>query len=335
MGASPTQSLVRSAHILIFAIMNITAAPPILERLSALGDETRTRILALLERSELTVTELASVLQASQPTVSRHLKTLAGEGWVEARVDGRNRHYRMASSLDEPARALWAIVRAEIGEGGVYATDAERAREVLKYRRLRSAEFFASAAERWDEVRKELFGSAAGLTPLLGLLDEDWTVADLGTGTGALAETLAPFVSRVIGVDRSKQMLDAAKHRLGDASNVELREGELEALPIADGAVDVAVLALVLHYVVDPPAVLAEVRRVLGPGGRLLLVDMRPHDRGGMYGQEMGHVWPGFESGRVEAWLRDGGYERVRIVALPPDPDATGPLLFLASAINP
>jgi len=326
---------VLSAHILIFAIMNITAAPPILERLSALGDETRARILALLERSELTVTELASVLQASQPTVSRHLKTLAGEGWVEARVDGRNRHYRMTPSLDEPARALWSIVRSEIGEGGVYAADSERAREVLKYRRLRSAEFFASAAERWDEVRKDLFGSAAGLTPLLGLLDEDWTVADLGTGTGALAETLAPFVGRVIGVDRSKQMLDAAKHRLRDAANVELREGELEALPVDDGEVDVAVLALVLHYVVDPPAVLAEVRRVLAPGGRLLLVDMRLHDRGGAYGQEMGHVWPGFESSRVEAWLRDGGYERVRIVPLPPDPDATGPLLFLASAINP
>jgi len=314
--------------------MNMTAAPPILERLSALGDETRARILALLERSELTVTELASVLQASQPTVSRHLKTLASEGWVEARVDGRNRHYRMTPSLDDPARALWSIVRDQIGEGGVYATDAERAREVLKYRRLRSAEFFATAAERWDDVRRALFGSAVGLTPLLGLLDPEWVVADLGTGTGALAEALAPFAGRVIGVDRSTQMLDAARQRVRDVANVELREGELEALPIADAEVDLAVLALVLHYVVDPPAVLGEVRRVLKPGGRLLLVDMRLHDRGGAYGEEMGHVWPGFEPERVESWLRDGGYRGVRLVPLPPDPDASGPLLFLASAIK-
>jgi ArsR family transcriptional regulator len=314
--------------------MHTTSAPPILDRLSALGDETRSRILALLERSEFTVTELSSVLQAPQPTVSRQLKTLASEGWVEARVDGRNRHYRMTSALDDPARALWAIVREEIGEGGIYATDAERAREVLKYRRLRSAEFFAGAAERWDEVRRELFGSAAGLTPLLGLLRSDWVVADLGVGTGSLAESLAPFAQRVIGVDRSAQMLAAAKHRLRDVDNVELREGELEALPIADDEVDIAVLALVLHYVVDPPSVLAEVRRALKPGGRLLLVDMRVHDRGGAYGQDMGHVWPGFESERVASWLGDAGFEAVRVVPLPPDPDATGPLLFLASAIN-
>ena len=321
--------------MLIFAIVHTTTAPPILDRLSALGDETRTRILALLERSEFTVTELGSVLQASQPTVSRQLKTLAAEGWVEARADGRNRHYRMATALDEPARALWCIVRDEIGEGGVYADDAERAREVLKHRRLRSAEFFATAAERWDEVRAQLFGSAAGLTPLLGLLHADWVVADLGVGTGSLAEALAPFVAKVIGVDRSAQMLEAAGHRLRDSVNVELREGELEELPMQDAEADFAVLALVLHYVVDPPAVLAEVGRALRAGGRLVLVDMRPHDRAGVYGQEMGHVWPGFEPERVHAWLRDAGFDAVRVLPLPPDPEATGPLLFLASAVKP
>jgi ubiquinone/menaquinone biosynthesis C-methylase UbiE/DNA-binding transcriptional ArsR family regulator len=321
--------------MLIFATMHTTTAPPILDRLSALGDETRTRILALLERSEFTVTELSSVLQASQPTVSRQLKTLAAEGWVEARVDGRNRHYRMTPALDESGRGLWSIVRDEIGEGGIYATDSERAREILKHRRLRSAEFFATAAERWDEVREQLFGSAAGLTPLLGLLQEDWVVADLGVGTGSLAEALAPFAGCVIGVDRSAQMLAAARHRLRGLNHVELREGDLEALPIDDGEVDVAVLALVLHYVVDPPSVLSEVLRILKPGGRLLLVDMRPHDRGGAYGQEMGHIWPGFEPERVEAWLRDAAFDRIRVVPLPPDPDASGPLLFLASAARP
>jgi ArsR family transcriptional regulator len=314
--------------------MHTLASPPILDQLSALGDETRTRILALLERSEFTVTELASVLQASQPTVSRHLKTLASEGWVEARVDGRNRHYRLAPALDGAAQALWNIVRGEIADGGVYAADAERARGVLEHRRLRSAEFFASAAERWDETREKLFGSAAGLTALLGLLHVDWVVADLGVGTGSLTETLAPFVGRVIGIDRSAEMLAAAEHRLRDCANVELREGELEQLPIGDGEVDVAVLALVLHYVVDPPAVLEEVHRVLEPGGRMLLVDMRLHDRGPAYAQEMGHVWPGFERERVEGWLDGAGFESARVVPLPPDPEASGPLLFLASAVR-
>lgn len=332
---TPLLVSVGASHMFVCVIMNATSAPPILERLSALGDETRTRILALLERSELTVTELASVLQAPQPSVSRHLKTLAAEGWVEARAEGRNRHYRLSPELDEPARALWRIVHEQIGEGGVYAIDAERARGVLEHRRLRSAEYFAHAAERWDGVREQLFGARANLLPLLGLIRDEWTVADLGVGTGALAETLAPFADRVIGVDRSEQMLAAASLRLAGHANVELRRGELERLPLGDCEADLAVLALVLHYVVDPHAVLAEVRRVLAPGGRVLLLDMRAHDRGPWYAEEMGHVWPGFDLDRVQGWLQTAGFRSVRVVHLPAARDAAGPLLFLASAVNP
>ena len=307
-------------------------APPILDRLSVLGDETRTRILALLDRSEFTVSELCSVLQAAQPTVSRHLKTLAAEGWVEARAEGRNRHYRLSPSLDEAARGLWRIVRDEIRSGGVFERDTERARAVLEHRRMRSTAFFAETAEHWDEMRGELFGSAVGLAPLLGLLDPAWVVGDLGAGTGALTARLAPFVRRVIGVDRSDAMLATAAARLEDASNAEVRLGELEALPLEDGELDLAILALVLHYVVDPPAVLTEIRRTLAPGGRLVLLDMRRHERGPGFSEAMGHVWPGFEAERIAAWLTDAGFRTPRVVPLPPDPSASGPLLFLATA---
>lgn len=315
--------------------MNTMTAPAIFDRLGALRDETRARILALLEQSELNVTELASVLRLPQPTVSRQLKTLAAEGWVEVRADGRNRHYRLAEGLDDSARALWELVREEVSGRGIYAVDAERARDVLSRRKLRSKAFFAHAAERWDEVRSELFGPAAQLAPLLGLLEPEWVVADLGTGTGALAETLSPFVGRVIGVDRSEAMLAAAALRLAHRDNVELRRGDLEALPIGDDELDAAVLALVLHYVVDPPAVLREVRRVSKQGARILLVDMRLHERGPRYADEMGHVWPGFDPRRVAEWLEVAGFARVRVVPLAPDPRASGPLLFLASARSP
>jgi ArsR family transcriptional regulator len=170
---------------------------------------------------------------------------------------------------------------------------------------------------------------------LLGLIGEEWTVADLGVGTGALAETLAPFARRVIGVDRSEQMLAAAALRLAAHDNVELRKGDLEKLPLRDGELDLAVMALVLHYVVDPETVLAEVRRTLAPGGRLLLLDMRAHDRGPWYAEEMGHVWPGFEPQRVRDWLQAAGFVFARVVQLPPARDAMGPLLFVASAVNP
>jgi len=315
--------------------MNTLESPPILERVSVLGDPTRSRILALVERSELTVSELCSVLQVAQPTVSRHLKTLAAEGWVEARAEGRNRHYRLGSTLDDAARSLWRIVREEIGANGLYAADAERARSVLEHRRLRSTEFFAETAEGWDQMRADLFGEAIGLTPLLGLVHADWIVGDLGTGTGLLASALSPFARRVIAVDRSSEMLVTAAARVGDADNVELRRGELEALPIEDARLDAAFLALVLHYVVDPTEVLREVARALRPGGRLVLLDMRRHDRGPGFTAAMGHVWPGFELERIGAWLADAGFDSIRLVPLPPDRNASGPLLFMATATTP
>lgn len=311
------------------------SAPPILDHLSALGDETRTRILVLLERSEFTVSELCSVLQIPQPTVSRHLKKLADDGWVAHRAEGRNRHYRPAEELAPASRELWSVVRRELAGSPIYRADAERARVVLAERRRRSAEFFAASADRWDHLRRDLFGGRAELLPLFGLLEPDWTVGDLGTGTGVLADLMAPFVDRVIGVDRSREMLEAARERLGGRAGVELRVGDLEELPLDDESLDLAVLSLVLHYVVEPPRVLGEVLRVLRPGGRVLVVEMRAHERGAEYAEEMGHLWPGFEADRMGGWLEDAGFRAVHTAPLPPDPEATGPLLFLARGRAP
>jgi ArsR family transcriptional regulator len=314
--------------------MDTTAPPPILEHLSALGDETRTRVLLLLERSEFTVTELCAVLQVPQPTVSRHLRTLAQDGWVAARAEGRNRHYRLSGSLSPASRALWRVVREGLGSDGVYAADAERARQVLAERRRRSAEFFAASADRWDHLRHDLFGHRADLLPFFGLLDPAWTVGDLGTGTGGLAAALAPFVRRVVGVDRSEAMLEAAAHRLEGTANVELRHGDLVALPVEEGELDVAVLSLVLHYVVDPLEVLRDTRRALVAGGRLVVVEMRPHDRGAEFAEEMGHVWPGFDPSDMRRWMAEAGFTHVHARSLPPDPQALGPLLFFATGIG-
>jgi ubiquinone/menaquinone biosynthesis C-methylase UbiE/DNA-binding HxlR family transcriptional regulator len=311
--------------------MNTTAAPPILDHLSALGDETRTRILALLERSELTVSELCDAIQLPQPTVSRHLRTLADDGWVVSRAEGRNRHYRVSPLLDGASLELWRIVRDDLQKHAVYTADAERARGVMAERHRRAATFFAGVADRWDDLRVQLFGSRAELLPLFALLDGRWTVGDLGCGTGALAALLAPFVHRIIGVDRSDAMLAAARRRLEGIDNVELRAGDLENLPVADGELDLAVLSLVLHYVADPRDVLEEAHRALGPGGRVLLVEMRSHERGAEYAEEMGHVWPGFDPGRMTQWLLEAGFQAVQARPIPPDPAARGPLVFVAT----
>ncbi len=304
---------------------------PLFDRLSALTDPIRARLLLLLERHELTVTELRSVLQLPQSTVSRHLKVLVAAGWIEQRGDGTSNRYRFdVKGTDANVRRLWSAVRDEAEALSAAKRDAQRVKSVLAERHTRSQAFFASSAAQWDRVRAELFGARTELFALAGLLDDSQVVGDLGCGTGQLSEVLAPFVKQVIAVDESAAMLRAAKARLAPLKNVALREGSVEALPIDDGALDVAVMSLVLHYVTDPTAVFAEVRRTLAPsGGRLLLVDMFPHDRA-EYRQTMGHVWLGFDAEQIQEWSASAGFTSTRYHALPASPASTGPTLFSA-----
>ncbi|MGE5926074.1 MAG: ArsR/SmtB family transcription factor [Gemmatimonadota bacterium] len=305
----------------------------VLDRLATLADPTRSRLLLIIERHELTVGELCAVLQLPQSTVSRHLRILADEGWVASRAEGTSRQYRMVP-LDPAARRLWELVREDIERGSQAAHDATRLRGVLAERRLQSREFFAGSAAEWDRVRDDLFGGRAELGAIPALLDPAWTVGDLGCGTGQLMAALAPFIARVIGVDESATMLAAARRRLDGIANVELHEGGLEALPLADRSLDAAVLALVLHHALEPGDVLREAARVLRPGGRLLVIDMVPHERD-EYRVQMGHVWLGFGEAELRSALGDAGFDAVRYIPLPPDPAARGPNLFAGTAQLP
>lgn len=305
--------------------------PPLFDRLSALADPIRSRLLLLLERHELTVSELRSVLQLPQSTVSRHLKVLTDAGWISAREDGTSNRYRLdAKALDAGTRKLWTSVREESEKLPAATRDAQRVKGVLAERHTRSQQFFASSAAQWDKVRAELFGTRTELFAMVGLLDADAVVGDLGCGTGQLSEVMAPFVRQVIAVDESPAMLKAARARLSAVENVELRAGSIEALPIEDGRLDVAVMSLVLHYVAEPVAVLAGIRRALDPrSGKLLLVDMLPHDRA-EYRQTMGHVWLGFDTEQIMQWGMEAGFREVRAHALPAASQVKGPSLFAA-----
>lgn len=303
----------------------------ILDHMSALSDPTRCRMLLLLERHELTVSELCAVLQMPQSSVSRHLKTLADDDWVTSRRDGTSRFYSMpVDELDAGARRLWPLIREQVAGTPAAGQDERRLRGVLARRRAKSEEFFAAAAGGWDRLRQELFGDTFYLWGVLALLDPSLVVGDLGCGTGQLTETIAPYVRKVVAVDGSTEMLDAARQRLEGARNVELRQGDLEGLPLDNGELDAAMLSLVLHYSPAPARALAEVSRVVRPGGRVLVVDMLPHDRQ-EYQQQMGHVWLGFSDRQISRLLTGAGFGDVRVRALPADPDAMGPALFAAS----
>ncbi len=303
---------------------------PVLESLSALSDPTRCRVLLLVEAQELTVGELCAVLQLPQSTVSRHLKTLADAGLVTSRRDGTSRYYSLVpGEAMDPTTQLWQLTRDQLVARPAVEQDARRLRQVLARRSESSQQFFASAAGQWDRLREELFGAAFAARALLALLPSDWVVGDLGCGTGANLPLIAPHVARVIGVDVSDDMLAAARGRAAGMTNVDLRRGALEALPIDAGTLDAALLMLVLHHVASPALVLAEAARVLKPGGRLLIVDMAPHEHEA-YRQQMGHVWLGFSDDQTRKLLAQAGFTDVSMHALPPATEAKGPALFSA-----
>jgi ubiquinone/menaquinone biosynthesis C-methylase UbiE/DNA-binding MarR family transcriptional regulator len=314
--------------------MNTTLRPGVFDQLTALSDPTRSRLLHVLEGRELTVTELCAVLQLPQSTVSRHLKILSDDGWVSSRADGTSRYYRLEAGLEPAAKQLWTIVRDQVAESAAGRQDTRRVDGVLSERRARSQEYFSSVAGQWDDVREDLFGDRSPLVGTLAFLDATWVVADLGCGTGPLTATLAPFVRGVVGVDSSRPMLAAARRRLDGVTNVDLRQGDLESLPLAADEVDAAAMSLVLHYIAEPAKALGEAGRVVRPGGRFLVIDMMPHDRE-EYRQQMGHVWQGFSEEQMTDWLTGAGFENVRYTPLPVDSAAKGPALFVVSASTP
>lgn len=306
-------------------------SPVILDQLASLADSTRSRILLLLDGQELSVTELCTVLQLPQSTVSRHLKALGDAGWVAGRAEGTSNVYAMArEGMDSATRRLWTLVREQVGPSAAALQDQRRLQAAMAARRSKSVEFFTSSAGQWDRMRDEMFGDRFHLMALAAFADPDAVVGDLGCGTGQVSAALAPFVGTVIGVDSSAAMLQAARKRLQGQRNIDLRRGDLEALPIDDNRLDTATVMLVLHHIPEPGRALADVARVLKPGGRLVLVDMLPHDRE-HYRQQMGHIWLGFSEEHVERLFAEAGFTRTRIVPLPADPKAKGPALFVAT----
>ncbi len=305
----------------------------ILSRISALSDATRLRILRLLEREELSVGEVAAVLQMPQSTVSRQLKVLGEGGWLAKRPAGPATYYSLTlDDLESDARRLWLAVREDLSGGPDFDEDDRRLLGVLRDRMTDSESFFGRVAGSWDALRTELFGDSFTPAALLSLIPSNWTVADLGCGTGNLSEMLSPVAERVMAVDSSPAMLDAARARLGRLANVEFLKGDLTRLPLPDGSVDACVCSLVLHHLDEPRAALEEMRRVLRrdrAGGVALVVDMYRHDRH-EYRRSMGHKHLGFGEDEIRGLMEEAGLGEVRVTPLPSEAGARGPGLFAA-----
>jgi ArsR family transcriptional regulator len=280
-----------------------------------LGDEARLRLLRVLARERLNVTELTGVLGLAQSGVSRHLGLLKDAGLVAEERDGGFSYYRLAGALDDGDQVLSRLLRAQFeaaaAEPAVRADEA-RLQEVL---RLRKENFDRHAAPDTRDARQLVPGrSWAAWSRALGLLMPPLKVADLGCGEGYLTIEAARWASRVIAVDRSEAVLERARAlaRRRRVSNVIWKKGELERLPIRDGSVEVAMLSQALHHAHDPARAVAEAARVTAPGGRVLLLDLRAHQEEWVR-SKLGDRRLGFEDEELRRMLSGAGLTTVRV----------------------
>jgi ArsR family transcriptional regulator len=268
----------------------------------------------------LSVGELGKILKLPQSTVSRHLKILADAGLAEARREGTSMLYRLSDAIRANATGqLCQLARAHLDHDPLAKNDTHRLAAVLRKRdSVRPGwgggeSFFGKHAPQWDQLRAQWFGDTFHFEGLLALLNPDWTVADIGAGTGAMLPVLAPHVREVIAIDPSPAMLKGAKARVRELSlaNIDIRQGTAESLPIDNASVDVALLSLVLAYTPDPAAVLRDVRRILKPGGIVLIIDLQPHAID-LFREKLNHHWMGFSQDQLFAWLEAAGFTSPR-----------------------
>jgi ArsR family transcriptional regulator len=280
-----------------------------------LGDEARLRLLRVLRRERLNVTELTGILGLAQSGVSRHLGLLKDAGLVVEERDAGFTYYRVPDRPSGDERAVWSQLEEqferEAGESAVRADEA-RLQEVL---RLRKENFETHGGADTRDARQLVPGrSWAAWSRAIGLLLPPWRVADLGCGEGYLAIEAARWASEVIAVDRSDAVLDraralAARRRV---ANVIWKRGELEKVPIRDATVDVALLSQALHHAASPAKAVAEAARVTVPGGRVLVLDLREH-REEWVRAKLGDRTLGFNDGELKRMLADAGLADVRV----------------------
>lgn len=278
----------------------------LLAQLRAAAEPTRLRLLALCARGAWRVSDFVAILGQSQPRLSRHLKLLAEAGLLIRTPEGANAFFQLAEDA-ELARLLVARLAED---DPLLAADRRAAARLAAERARIASESFRSQGADWDEARALDLPSDDIARAVLATLPTNRAtrLLDIGCGTGALLELVAPRVESALGVDASRDMLALARTRLAErgSAHVTVRQADMYRLPLADGGFDIATLQMVLHYAEDPAAALAEAARVLKPGGRLVVIDLASHARAELL-QRHAHRWPGFDDAALAGWLGAAG----------------------------
>ncbi|HEY5819483.1 MAG TPA: metalloregulator ArsR/SmtB family transcription factor [Mesorhizobium sp.] len=281
------------------------------DTLKAAAETSRLRILALLSRGDLTVSDLTEILRQSQPRISRHLKLL-----LEARLIGRYQEGSWAFfrlSDDDAAREfVHGLVSRIDGEDLQLDRDLERLADVKRRRQERAVDYFSRNAASWDEIRTLHAPDKAVEAALLKLIGKRpfQSMIDLGTGTGRLLEILSPLYRRGVGIDMSREMLAVARANLEHAgvTNAQVRQGDIFSPPVERGTFDLVTIHQVLHYLDDPALAVREAARLLRPSGRLVVVDFAPHQLEFLR-NDHAHQRLGFSDRQMEGWFAEAGLE--------------------------
>jgi ubiquinone/menaquinone biosynthesis C-methylase UbiE/DNA-binding transcriptional ArsR family regulator len=285
----------------------------ILKSLRALSDPTRLRIVALLERNELSVNELQEITRMGQSRISTHLGLLQESGLLESRRMGKRTFYKIAASADPNAAEFIQLAVRGAKELPENTPDQLNLKRVVLRRTQEAQLYFNQVAGRFDRS----YGpgrSWQAFGQLLLRVMPPLIVADLGAGEGLLGELLARRAKKVIAVDNSEKMVafGANKARKNKIKNLEFRLGDLDAPPIEPASVDVVILSQALHHAADPPQCIASVHGILRPGGQILILDLLRHNfeqARELYGDR----WLGFAESDLQTWLETAGFKKIEV----------------------
>lgn len=290
----------------------------------AIGEETRLRIMALLVRGELTVSELTTILGQSQPRVSRHLKILADAGLAERHREGAWMFYRLAGAAqnDPSLSAVLETVSSIIDAGDrIVARDGERFAQSREARSALAAEYFRENAREWNRLRRLHLPESDIEARIIDLAGEDKAdlFIDLGTGTGRMLELFADRYASGVGYDLSHEMLSIARTNLEQAqiAHAQVRHGDLFSLPLESECADVVCVHQVLHFLAEPGGAVREAARLLKQGGRLIISDFAPHELEFLR-DEHAHRRLGFSDDEVRDWCAVAGLRLAKAETLSP-----------------
>jgi ArsR family transcriptional regulator len=298
------------------------------DTLKAAAESSRLRILLVLSKGDLTVSDLTDILNQSQPRVSRHLKLLMEAGLIGRYQEGSWAFFRLSDQDGARDFVLGLLSRID-GKDPMVARDLERLAAVKRRRQEKAAGYFSVNAANWDRIRSLHVPDAAIEAALRKVVGKQpfHAMLDLGTGTGRLLEIFAPLYRRGVGIDMSREMLAVARANLDRAgvSHAQVRQGDIYTPPVERNAFDLVTIHQVLHYLDEPGLAVAEAAKMLRPSGRLLIVDFAPHDLEFLR-EEHAHQRLGFSDKQIADWLGEAGLELEAVEAFEPK-EGRGPKL--------